>query len=300
MDGLRKDRRLRSATAADEAPGAVAEPPAAAPPEGLDDDGERLAWLVRTIQSEIIPRLVLAHGEAEAGRLPCAANAPRLGPGPTEIDQLAALAIGSDPEAAAAFIDALRLDGLPLDAVYLEVIAPAARTLGHLWETDECDFTQVTLGLWRLQRIVHTLSPVFQAAAAAGPAGRRALLAAVPGSQHSIGVLMVREFFRRAGWEVGGDSCESAEQILHAVHTEWYDVAGFSIGSETHVERLARLIEGLRRVSLNPRIGVLVGGSILASLPELVPLVRADATAKDAPNALRAAQSLIAMRERCC
>lgn len=300
MDGLRHDRRQRSATAADEAPGSPEEPPAAAPAKGPEDDGERLAWLVRTIQSEIIPRLVLAHGEARGGQLPCAANAPRLGPGPREIEHLAALSIGPDPDAAAAFVDALRLDGLPLDAIYLEVIAPAAHTLGRQWETDECDFTQVTLGLWRLQRIVHALSPVFQASAATGQTSRRALLTTVPGSQHSMGVLMVREFFRRAGWDVSGESCESADEILHAARAEWFDVAGFSIGSETHVDRLARLIEGLRRVSLNPRIGVLVGGSILAALPDLVPRVRADATAKDAPNALRAAESLIAMRERCC
>ena len=79
-----------------------------------------------------------------------------------------------------------------------------------MWDADLCDFTQVTIGLWRLQQLMYELSPAFQDDAQRGVQIHRAMLVLVPvpvpvpvpGSQHTLGLLRVAEFFRRAGWGV--------------------------------------------------------------------------------------------------
>ena len=62
------------------------------------------------------------------------------------------------------------------------------------------------------------------------PTGRRVLLLPGPGEQHTFGLSMVAEFFRRSGWEVvGGTGPESLDPV-RAVRDEWFDVVGISVG----------------------------------------------------------------------
>ena len=60
----------------------------------------------------------------------------------------------------------------------VDLLAPAARLLGEYWEDDRCDFVDVTMGLWRLQEVVHEIAARAPADRAAG--GRRALARCSP------------------------------------------------------------------------------------------------------------------------
>ena len=51
---------------------------------------------------------------------------------------------------------------MPLELLFLRLLAPAARRLGELWEGDLCTFTDVTIGLSHLQQVLRELSPVFE------------------------------------------------------------------------------------------------------------------------------------------
>lgn len=253
-------------------------------------------WLHRTIETEIIPRLMLAHrptGVAEA-ELPDSAVAVL---GREDVDAFTELVLRDDVDACVGFVGALRERGVGLEQVYLDLIAPSARRLGVLWETDRCDFAQVTLSLWRLQNLVFDLAPQLPSAWTARPdSPRRALLAAAPGSQHTLGLLMVSEFFRRAGWEVWSDPCASSGDLAALVRSEWFDLVGLSVGSDGHVHPLGSVILALRRASRNPAIGVMVGGPILEGRPQLVAEVGADFTASDARQAVERADAYVAMR----
>ena len=46
-------------------------------------------------------------------------------------------------------------DGIPLEALLLDLFAPVARRLGTMWEADQIDFVDVTIGTSRLQQILH-------------------------------------------------------------------------------------------------------------------------------------------------
>ena len=253
-----------------------------------------VASLLRTIEAEIIPRLMLAH------RQPCNDDiGPRLSaePGRAEqVDELTDIILSRGITEAQAYVQARRLAGLSVEALYLELLAPVAQRLGAMWEADLCDFTQVTVGLWRLQQIVHEHGAAFQRERPARVSARRALLVPAPGSQHTFGLLMVSEFFRRAGWQVVGDPTLTVAAALAAATTEWFDVIGLSVGSECHVDAVASAILALRRASPNPSLVVMVGGPVASLRADFVERVGADATAPDAATAVALADQLVRLR----
>lgn len=247
--------------------------------------------LLSTIEGEIIPRLVLAH----RGQKPRVQNGSSNGAdvAPRQVGQFTDMLLTSEIDSARQFIDDLQADGVSLDSVYLDLFAPSARQLGEMWAADKCDFTAVTLGLWRLQRLLHECSPQFQIEAVPPVEGRRILLAPMPGSQHTFGVFMVAEFFRRAGWDVVDGPVASAADLVSAVTRNWFEIIGLSLSCDSRLDALAALIRDIRRSSRNRAIGIIVGGPVFNEHPDAVVRVDADVYAVDAQRALLAAQDLL-------
>lgn len=253
----------------------------------------RLAGLVGTIEREIIPRLVLAH--RGAGPVP-AGTAGVAGIAKEHVIEFCGMVIRNELDVLLAYLHRARERGVALERIYLDLLSPVARRLGDMWLADECDFTTVTLGLWRLHQVLHELSPAFQCDHEAITEGKRALLAATPGEQHTFGLFMVAEFFRRAGWDVMDGPAFTARELTAAVHHDWFSVAGFSLSREERAGELAALIREVRQASRNRAIGILVGGVIFVECPSLVVQVGADACARDGSEAVRVAESMLAQR----
>lgn len=256
-----------------------------------EEEDERLGRLARVVEREVIPRLLLAR-RAEVGRSPGTAGVAML-PEETEIVVLADLVVERDLAVAESFVEAVRARGVTVESLYLDLLAPAARRLGTLWEEDRRTFSEVTIGLWRLHQLLHGLSLLFQADALPPSADHRILLVPAPGEQHSFGLVMAAEFFRRAGWLVSGGPSISAEEIASLVHREWFAIVGISASSIGKLDTVATTIHTLRRVSRNRSLGVLVGGVVFDERPERVALVGADAWAGDARQAPLRARALL-------
>lgn len=253
----------------------------------------RIAQLAKTIEQQVIPRLVLSS-RAQPPRAASLASG-----GPLDSDDVARYAhelLARDADGALAFMIAIESRGFPAETLYLDLLAPTARHLGTLWEQDHCSFTQVSIGMVRLQQVLRRLSPAFQADLGQIDLARRVLLLPMPGEQHTFGLVMVSEFFRRAGWDVWGGPQSPEADTLELVAAIAFQVVGFSVGSTGTLDRLASTIRTVRRRSSNPDIGILVGGPIFLAQPELVALVGADATATDGRHAVQQAHALVAMR----
>ncbi len=252
---------------------------------------ERLAHLARAIEADVIPRLVQAHRSA-ASTAGAAATAP-LAQTPQEIAAFVALIVGDSDSDVQASVDTKRRGGMSVEGLYLDLFAPAARVLGDMWSDDLCDFSTVTVALGRLQRLLRELSPSFGTEVEHPANGRRALFAQPKDEQHSFGLSMVAEFFRREGWDVFGVVGGSAEDPATRVRKEWADMVGFSIGSELRLDWLSQRIAEVRKASRNPDLVVMVGGPIFVLHPTWVSDVGADATAADARDAPRVAARLL-------
>ncbi len=249
------------------------------------------AALEQTIETEIIPRLLLAH------RL---ASAPKSAGGPTiaeeDVAEFTHLILEHEIAVAAAYVEVLCGRGLPAENVIMELLAPAARRLGYLWEQDHRDFVDVTIGLSRIQHLVRSLSPAFQGDAVTKPEPRHALLIPTPGEQHTLGVMIVEEFFRRSGWQCTSLADGDQAAIAKKVSKQSFDVVGLSTSCEVFIGNTASAIDTVRKNSKNQRVIVIVGGPLFWQRPELVRQVGADGSADDGTQALTMIGSIYAQR----
>jgi methanogenic corrinoid protein MtbC1 len=269
--------------------------PAAAGSAFQGQDGLRGALLARVVEREVVPRLMATHSDG-SDVLPGTGTA-LFDAG--EIGAFAGLVLGRGTDAACSYVESLRARGVGLEALYLDLLAPTARRLGELWEEDGVDFTEVTVGLVRLMHVLHEVGAAFRdEAPAVMPKAlgrhRRALLAPAPGDQHSFGLAIVSDFFRRAGWAVSAPSHPTRDDLARLVQRERFAVIGFSVSCERWIGAVTAAIRAVRAASCNPAINVMVGGPLFACHPELVAHVGADATATDARQAVHHADGLLA------
>lgn len=254
----------------------------------------RAASLSNLIETEIIPRLLAAHS------LPLcepSAPAPVAAIDPAEVAAFAPLALEVEADELFDHVEGIRCRGVPVDVLLIDLLAPAARLLGEYWEEDRCDFLEVTVGLWRLQEVLHRVSE--RAPAACWPkVGRAALFASMPGDQHCFGTVVIDEVFAREGWETVRLCDAGMSELLARVANERFDLVGLTVSCDCHIERLPSVIGALRSVSRNPRVRVMVGGRLFAADAGLALRVGADGTATDAKKAVRLAANLLAEVER--
>jgi methanogenic corrinoid protein MtbC1 len=252
----------------------------------------RMSQLARTIEQEIIPRLMLAH-RAVAELLVRPSGAAHTIT-KADVEHFAKLVLSREEDVAFTTIETLRARHVSVEKIYLDLLAPTARYLGELWEEDLCNFTDVTVGLGRLQRVLRELSPALGQSVSHPMNGRRVLLLPGPGDQHTFGLVMVAEFFRTKGWDVTGGAWASGSDAASLVSAEWFDAIGFSLGSAGHVKALAQTIRSVRHATCNPGLAILVGGPLFGSHPEFVGQVGADGMTIDGREAPLLAESLIA------
>jgi methanogenic corrinoid protein MtbC1 len=265
--------------------------------QGLSTGQGLSGGLAQTIEGEVIPRLMLAL----KGARPSDAFAPLM-PTDRDIAQLAADVLGHDETAGLRFVDSLLARGMALEMIYIHLIAPAARRLGQFWIDDAADFTAVTIGLGRLQQIVRRLSPAFRmgqgtlddrSVAKVRPAHRSALIAPDCGEQHTLGCVMVEDFFTRSGWAVTGWPLCRDTSLVDMVRNHHFDLVGLSVGCDSRLGSVAQHIAALRRASRNRSLLVMVGGRTFSDKPTLAPLVGADGTGASGCDAVQTAELMM-------
>jgi methanogenic corrinoid protein MtbC1 len=254
---------------------------------------DRLTRLFKTIEHDIIPRLVRAHPNDCATRAP---NAMAIRPGAADVESFTQQVMARDDAAIQATLSSLQGLGVSVETLFLDLLAPAARRLGELWEDDRCHFAEVTVGLGRLQQIMRSLNAAFGTDIDPPAGGRRVLLLPAPGDQHTFGLSMVAEFFARAGWEVVGVVDALPVSIQDKVKYEWFDLVGISAGSTARVDAMCSCIASVRRHSHNRSVAVMVGGPLFMVHPEYAARVDADGMSTDARSAPGIAEQLISRR----
>ena len=249
--------------------------------------------VVRTIKAQIVPRIVLA-----LRRAPAPTTTEGATQSATAIELFAALTLGKDDEAALVYVDELLAKGSTVESIFLDLLAPAARHLGTLWESDAADFAKVTLGVGRLQLIMRRLSDRFADEQEPIHVNESVLLTIIPGEQHSFGLSMVAEFFRRAGWNLCTGPFSSHQELTSLVHEHWFDIVGFSVSSDRRLDELKQDIRDIRRDSRNRNVGIIIGGPMVVAQPDLVATMGADMMSADATTAPQQAHGLVEQMKR--
>jgi len=241
------------------------------------------------IADEVIPRLLAAHRHDALDALIGSPDHVSL----PEAEHFAPLALELEAVQLLDHVEVFLQRGVSIDTIFVELLAPAARRLGILWEDDLCDFVDVTMGLWRLQEIVRELSSRAPEGFGDPVAARRALFTVMPGCQHSFGTMLIDDIFRRGGWNSEAMPVCTTPDLLDRVARASIDLVGLTITHDDHISRLPSLILALRSVSRNPRLCIMIGGRTVMENPDLVTKTGADGSAPDAIQALELAGRLV-------
>ena len=270
--------------------------------------------LLELLLSEVVPRLTrlacgpgpIASGDRTAwpGRQVASMN---LGDGPPQVGpllvhalELAQLCQQGHAQAAATLIAQLRQSGVPIEALFLQVIQPAAQHLGQGWCDDRLSFTDVTIALGHLQQLFSGLLDDFQGRGPTTPSPDShldspvlsAFFCTMPGATHRLGVQMVRAFFARAGWRTRLGQGDDAA-LISQITSMRPGLIGLSLNSETDLRSAGALILRVRNACRSFQPTIMVGGAAVPFFPKLVERLDADIVTGDATDALNRATRLL-------
>ncbi len=252
-------------------------------------DSEPADTVNTIIESQIIPRLLMAHNTSDT-----ADRSRRLRAiSSDEASRFALLPLRLEAASLLAEVDAFISKGASVETICLDLLAPAARKLGEMWENDECDFLDVTMGLWRLQEVMREIAARSPADYGGLKLPYSALFSPMPGDHHSFGVMMIEEVFARAGWRSEALVKPERRELLDRLARQPFDLVGLTLARDCPSAALGNLIKAVRNVSANPHIIVLIGGRMINENPRIAIDVGADGTGSDALSALDLANSLM-------
>jgi methanogenic corrinoid protein MtbC1 len=246
---------------------------------------------MEVIELQIIPRLVDSH--PAFGPSIVQKSVEKFDPDASEIAAFARMCVHEQPKTAAQRIEQWVQHGYAIDDIFLKLIAPVARHLGWMWEQDEVDFSQVSLGLICLQQITHQLGYSYQSGPLCAGGVRRMMIGSAPGSQHLLGLSIVAEFFRKDGWEVVVEIADNQSALLDAVRSEWFDLVGLSVGLLEQLSSLPDLIGQLKHASRNENVPVILGGAAFLNTDTQLPELGAEGISTGADEAVKLGNLLV-------
>jgi len=256
-----------------------------------------MLWLNKTIESEIIPRLLMGH-KLESGSDLAVDQANELEVKQSEIIDFCQTLLDGPVEECFSFIERMQKSGHSLISLYMNLIPASTRRLQELWENDENSFTEVTFALGRAQNLIHQLSPIFVNQSNFSDFKGNALLINVPGSQHTLGILMLGEFFKLAGWNTTVEIEISSDELRDRVRLQACDLVAISVSCEAQWDTMESLLIDIKRISKNKGVLTMVGGPLFDFKPELIDVCSADVCALTAAEALNKVSDLLSQRTR--
>jgi len=236
------------------------------------------------VEYEIIPRLMLAH--SDGSDRPAADVPVEFSINDDTVRYFAELTLTRDADVLSAFVAGLMERNFTLENIYMELVVPAARLLGTFWSEDSVSYTDVTIGLGRLQQLIRSIGWQLPPGHDIPEGSSSALFATTPGEDHTLGLIIIEDQFRRAGWRTWLETSAEEHELAETVSHHWFDVVGLTLSGTDKVRRLKSVITAVRRASRNPDLYVLVGGKPFLDNDCLVSEVGADASAATAGEAL--------------
>jgi methanogenic corrinoid protein MtbC1 len=190
---------------------------------------------------------------------------------------LMALLSGDEPDVEEAFQKAAGR-GAGLAVLARDLIVPSLDEVGRMWHAGEISVAEEHLATALVFRAFTRRS-----APLAGPplGAPRLLLACLAGEFHELGVRIVAEVARTAGWQaevLGANTPRGCAIRFIAVHRP--EAVGLSLTLAAHIPECGKTVDEIRKAS--PRTKILVGGYAFRRDTALCGLTGADACFSDA------------------
>jgi methanogenic corrinoid protein MtbC1 len=190
-------------------------------------------------------------------------------------------------------IDAAARGGMGIRRIYLDVLEPALKETGRLWDRGELRVGEEHVISEATRRIMSRLF-LMNAVPAHPPGSPRCVVLAAPGEQHTMGPRMVADFLRLDGWDVedpGGNL--GIRHVLEMLAAHAPEVVAVSATVAAGVAGAADLIATIREKPAFRTVRTVVGGQAFQFRPGLWQEIGADGTAADAESAVRRCNALV-------
>lgn len=150
---------------------------------------------------------------------------------------------------------------MSLDTLYQRVVTPAMHELGRLWEKGAITVADEHLATAVTHRVLAALRPprFFEQPSRPDLEAPTALLAAVQGEQHALGLRMAADLLEEGGYRIaylGADVPTDA--LLQALRTLSPDLLGLAATMPESTLRLEEAVEAVREE--RPRLPLVIGG----------------------------------------
>lgn len=160
-------------------------------------------------------------------------------------------------------------NGMSLSALYQRVITPAMYEIGELWEKGVVTVADEHAATVLTHRVLAGLRPPGEMSLdeAGGSARPRAVLAAVEGERHALGLRMVADVLEESGY---GAICLGADVPTEALFQSLTAFSPSLLVLSATMPELAPTLESVagRARRENPQLEVIVGGqAVLANSP---------------------------------
>ncbi len=209
-------------------------------------------------------------------------------PAGAQASELAELLIGSQDGAALELLRELQGGTRRIGTLYANVLEPAARRLGDLWNDDFCSEFDLTLGLCRLQTAVRVLTAEQPCRSPDNLQLPSVLIVPEPGEVHLLGSVLDNSILGGAGWAPQSEFPRNDHALQELLSSSWFDVLDLSLSvalrREHWLARVTQTITQARRASQNPELLVVVGGRVFTEQAEAGANVGANLTSKTAGN----------------
>jgi methanogenic corrinoid protein MtbC1 len=152
--------------------------------------------------------------------------------------------------------------GVPVPDVYLGVLEPALREVGHRWAMGALNVAEEHYATALAQSILDALSRQLPRAARDG---RLAVVTGTPDEQHVVGARMVADFLEADGWEVlllGPGA--PARDLVALVESEQPDLVALSTATAGVLDGVAEVLAAL--TALRPKPYIVAGGQFWTSV----------------------------------
>lgn len=202
-------------------------------------------------------------------------------PSQEQLERLCTALISDDNKAAANIINEVRAEGISPEAIYLKHLGAAAELLGQWWVEDRASFFDVTIGSGRLFAIMRGMKHLFAPDFILDD--RSAIFASVPGEDHTLGVRMAADLFRKDGWEIALKVGLNHDELITELQKSPNSLIGLSIGGQHSIDALSKLVVALHICC--PNSPILVSGRDIDVLGPLLSLMGVDAYSSDIDEA---------------
>ena len=205
-------------------------------------------------------------------------------------DRLEARMLAADQAGAWQVVEAALASGMHPSRVYTEMIGPALNRIGARWEAASITIGQEHMATVVANRLIGRLGPRF---ARRGRAKGTVLATTPPGERHGLGLEMLADILRGAGFDVvtlGSDV--PLESLQHALgEVDRLIAVCVSVMVMDDEREVRRTIEAIRVQA--DRVPILMGGAAITSA-QVARSLGADAWAEDGLGAIEELERLTA------